>query len=784
MKNFLVFIAILASNSFFACGFYPFGEEIRYSFLNPLNFNYYSYSEFNYSYNSFYPNGKGVYPQGTIDENESLWVKYCHNKVPVEAIRNVLYDFKEEDINEKSSNEMLLYFYKTKNTDAINYLKFAKICEFFNGIYDDPWERNQSATMPKRRNLIDKAIAISNKTKDKEIQLRYTFLAIRLAYYNSDFEEIKSLYDTVFKIQNKKNILNYWSLYFRTLAETDKALANFYAAQVFVNAPDKRFMISQRFDSTISLDAVLKYAKSNEERANVYFLAGIKKSDQALFYLEKVYQYNPQFEGLSFLLLREINKIEDWVFTPYYSLFNPAVSKYDYWSDEKNSIKDILNRVENDRVYAGKVLQFVNNVKLKKTNDPLLWKIGKFYLSFITKDNQSCLNEIALLEREIPKKDSLYNQIEIIKALALTANQEKGKAVILEKVKPILLQNQKNRKFIFAIGRELEYKENRTEAAFLYSKLNSVETTYSSVNDYEYNYVTWKSLKNKSNSYRDYFSDYFDYIDVSYSPEQVQKIVEEVENVKSNLDSFSKWKQSYIKSQIPRLYDLIGTKYIRQNKLKMAAEYFKKLDVDEFANYTDCLWEKPNCEGKDKYNSNPFFVLKYTPEFIKQEKLFKLNKRSITEHLILYLKKASNPKEQNKDYYYFLVANAYYNMTQNGNSWMMRRYDWHSYASDAPFEDEKEYYESNLAQKYYLLSLKNAKTDQFKALCLRMIGRCEKNKLEYQHPNDYNNRIENYDAFLWSKNKYYQDLKSKYSDDYENLMSDCSSFEEYFKARR
>ncbi|MBB4803046.1 hypothetical protein HNP37_003121 [Flavobacterium nitrogenifigens] len=781
MKNFLVFIAILVSNSIFACGFYPFGEEIRFSFFNPANFNYYSYSEFNYSYNSFYPNENGVYPKGSIDENEKLWLKYCHDKVSVEAIRSVLYDFKEEDIAEKSANEMLQYLYKTKNIEAINYLKFAKTCEFFNGIYEDPWERKEGATMPKRQNLLNKAIAISNKTKDKEIKLRYTFLAIRLAYYNYDFEQIKLLYDTVFKTQKKKDILNYWSLYFRTFAETDKALANFYAAQVFVKAPDKRFMISQSFDSKIPLEAVLKYAATNEERANVYFLAGIKKSDQALFCLEQVYKYDPKFEGLSFLLLREINKIEDWVFTPYYSLFNPAISKYNSWDNEDdNSIKGILGRVENDRKYADKVLQFVSKVNLKKINDPVLWRLGKSYLSFVIRNNQKCLNEIASLEKNITKKDSLYNQIQIIKALALTANQEKGKAVILEEVKPILLKNKNNRKFLFTIGRELEYKQNWTDAAFLYSKLDDSATKYGDY--YDYNVVTWKNKKSKS-SYRDFYSDYFDYIDANYSPEYVVDLVEEVKSKRENLDAFSKWKQSNILAQIPKLYDLIGTKYIRQNKLELAALYFGKLDSDELASYNDCLWEKPNCKGTDKYNENPFFVLKYTPNFIKQEKLFKLNKRSITEHLILYLKKASNPKEENKDYYYFLVANAYYNMTQYGNSWMMRRNSW-SYIDDDPFEDEKEYYEGNLAQKYYLLSLKNAKTDQFKALCLRMIGRCEKNKLEYQFPNSYDNRIENYDNFLLSKNKYYQDLKSKYKDDYENLMSDCSSFEEYFKARR
>ncbi|MBE8723669.1 hypothetical protein [Flavobacterium hungaricum] len=98
--------------------------------------------------------------------------------------------------------------------------------------------------------------------------------------------------------------------------------------------------------------------------------------------------------------------------------------------------------------------------------------------------------------------------------------------------------------------------------------------------------------------------------------------------------------------------------------------------------------------------------------------------------------------------------------------------------------DNDEFYECNLAKKYYGLAFKNAKTTKFKALCLRMMGKCEKNKLRHQYPDDYNNKIKNYDDFIWKKNKYYQDLKSKYSDNYEDLISDCNAFEEYFKARR
>lgn len=779
MKNFLAFILLLVSNAIFACGFYPYREDVRFSFFNPLNFKYDSYSDFNYSTYSFSinqdPSGEGI----KIDANENLWLQYCKQKVSVEAIRTVLFEFNLEDITDKSTNEMLRYLYKIKDVEAINYLKFAKSCEVFNGFYDDSWERNKITKIAKRTKLIDEAILLSNTVTNKELKQRYTFLAIRLSYYNDDKEKIRKLYDSVFASVKKDNILKYWSLYFRVFAETNNALSNFYAAQVFANAPDKRFMVAGTFNNKVPINLVLQYAKTNQEKANVYLLAGIKTTDQSLHYLKQIYKYNPRMDGLSFLLLREINKVEDWVFTPYYSLFNPSLTSYD--EIEKISVKEIFKRVEKDRKYAAQLLEFVNNVNLKKAHDPVLWKMSKAYLAFVTKDNENCLKQVSKLEKSISKKDSLnYNQLEIIKALALTANQQVGKAIIENDVKPILLKNKNQKKFLFAIGRELEYKRNRIDAAFLYSKLNERAD-----NEYDYNnYAYWKSSKAKIGYYSDYYSDYFDYINVFYSPEEVQTLISE--STKSDaIDKFSIWKHRTVKNETKELEDLIGVKYIRQNNLEQALSYFSKNEYrsDREINYSDCMWEKENCGGMLK---DPFFVLKYTPEFVLQKKIFRFNKYAVTQKLISYLKIASNPEEKNKDYYNFLIANCYYNMTYYGSLWQMRRYGYGAGTEerDYPVEDNNEFYECNLANKYYSLAFKNAKTDKFKALCLTMMGKCEQNKLIHQYPNDYNNRIKNYSDFLFKKNKYYQDLNSKYSDDYDRLTSSCNAFESYFKARR
>lgn len=779
MKNFLVFILILVTKPLFACGFYPFGEELRFSFFRLAESRYYSYAEFNYSANTFGP--RAVYRDDEIHPNEKLWLNYCQNQIPISDIRLVLNELKLDDITLNAKNKFLQYLYKTKDYEAINYLKFAKECEFFNTWMDDPWERNEGMVLPKRGKLLNTAIQLSKQSKKDELRFRYGFLAIRLAFYNQDSKTLRSIYDSIFKNGKQQNIIDYWSLYFRSLAETDQALANFYAAQVFVNAPDKRFMIAQNFDSKVPLESVLKYAKTNKEKANIYLLAGIKKHDKTIEYLEKVYQYNSNFEGLNFLLLREINKIEDWVFTPYYSLFSPSIET-NSWNSDEISIQNILKRVEKDRTYAVKVLEFVNKVDLNKINDSQFWKTCKAYLLFITKDHSKSLALIGELENSIKKSDLLYNQLQMLKALVTVANQKNGEAFISPQLQLIILKNKSFNKFIFAIGRELEYKGNTTDAALLYSKIHDNEVTEG--HDY-YEVAYWKTIKNKGYTYSDFYSDYFDYIDVMYTPQQVEQLINDVRFNATKKDEFSLWKYSLLKKQLSELYDLVGTKYIRQNKLSKALLNFKKVNVS-FWNERYSAWERNNYnwDGSNVFDKNPFYELKYTPSFIPIKDTIHLTKTSITSQLIKYIELANDKNEKDRDYYYFLVANCYYNMTQHGNAWMMRRYLWSSNGNHSILEDESEYFECNLAKKYYTLAKVNAKTEKFKALCMRMITRCERNRLEYLYPYTYDSKIADYGAYILSKNKYYSDLKNDYSADYIKLTSDCSYFEDYFRGRR
>lgn len=747
MKKFLVFLALLGSKALFACGFYPYGEELRFCLFSPYNFDFGHYSGFNYS-SAFFSPPDSLYGKNENTPNEDLWVAFCKNKVPAADIRKVLNEFYLVDIDPLSTNEMIKYLYKTKNLEAIEYLKFAKRCEYFTTETSDgdSWERNESQKSTAMNKLIQEGIKNADAIKNKELRLRYHFLAMRLAYYNNDSATINGLFDSSFKNLKNKNILYYYGLYFKSIAESNKVLGRFYAIQVYANCPEKRFVVYNQFDKSLPISAVLKYAKNKQEINNVTVFYAIRNPSKSLDAISEIYQRDSKAEGLNFLMMREMNKIDDWVFTPYYTLFHPSME--DNWNYETTeySISAILKRIQSDRLYAAKVLNFVNGVDLSKVNDAIFWKSCKAHLLFVTQNYSESLAVINQIEKEDSKKEAVYNQLQIIKALSLAASQQYGKAIITNTIKPILLKNKDNKQFLFAIGRELEMKGNSTDAALLFSKLNDEKEEMK----YQFD-VFWKTKKSLKGSYQDYFNNYFDYVDRMYKPSQLEDLINDIEINSTATDSFSVWKYSLLRKQKSNLFDLLGTMYIRQNKLEKAAASFEKVEKDYWISYYDCLWERKRSNGL-VFDSNPFFEFKWSPDFIKKKEGFQLNKLTVTQHLIQYLNKANNPKEKNRDYYYFLVANCYYNMSEYGNSWMMRRYGISNYDVEPFPEDEEEFRESNFSDYYYDQAAKYAKTPEFKALCLRLGNQFGK-------------------------------LKKEFPDDYYPLCSGCTAFEDYYNSR-
>jgi len=759
MKNCLIFLLGLVVSctqlELRACGYYPFGDELRYAFFTNYQCEFPGFGRFNYSANNFH-NEFGLEPNesGLGCPNCVLWVDYCNGAIDEESAYEAVYKLKFYTIF-SSDNKMIRYLFQQKDYQAIAYLIFAKNSEMFNSYFADPWEKYDGKIGMERDKRIREAIHFSELTTNSQLKSRFLFLAIRMAYYNGDVEIIDALFDEHFKNSTEKDLLYYWSLYFKALGEPNPALKNYQISQVIANAPDKSFQGLNELSKKASTADVLRIVSNKDEAADVIALQLLRKLDKALPDLKQIYALSPSNSTLGFLLLREINKMEDWILTPYYSYFPPSIE--DSYNVEEN-INVVLNRSKKDRLYAKQVLQFVESVDLEKVKSPNLFRAGKIYLLFLSQDYARCLAEI---EKSTPyfTKEYELSQLEQTKALALTANQQKGKAVLHDEIKPLILSDHKkeNHKFIFAIGRELEYLGNTTDAALLYAKC-----------DY---YVQWKNKDSKpvkNYYYSDYYADYFDYMDGAYSIGQTIQFADEIKNRKK-ASAFDTWLLDNHLDSLSTYYDLIGTKYLRVNKLDKALVYFEKMDK----NKRTSPW----------LDENPFYEVKYTQSFIERRDSIKLTKADITKHLIKYIQKANDPNEKERDYYNFLVGTCYLNMNQHGNSWYLRRYNWSSYNHTSSLPDEKEFHGNHLARKYYLRAMDHANTKEFKALCLRMATRCERYRLEFEYYKiDYDKRPD-YGKYLEANNKYYKKLISKYPDEFDDL-SFCSSFLRYFDSRR
>jgi hypothetical protein len=774
MKKLILFILILASKTGFSCGFDPYGELIRYSLVNPNNFSYYLYSDFYFSSETFGNSEviSGSFSNDRSDLNTALWLAYCKNSIDRSQVTQAVYALTSDDIHPSSSNAMIRYLYSKKDLEALSYLRFAKECSYFNSTADDPWERESETSDSIRTLLLHRALATLKNVRHPELRRRYAFIAIRLAWYNNESERIDSIFNAVFQLQSPKDILYYWSLYFKAITEKNQAKAAFQLAQVFAHAPDKRFACHLNLDKSLKPEQVVPFAQTDEEKANVYLLLGVERIDQALTYLQKIYALNPSSDGLSFLLLRELNKIEDNVLTPYYTLFSPAIANINsYPNNSDNSVNLIFQRSEHDRAYARKVLDFVLSVDDSKIENPIFWKISRAYLSFISRDYQQCIRIIQEIQTQVkhPKQIKL---LEMILSLAEIAYLPNAQSDIPANTQQRILSNANNRTFLFAMAKELEYKGKTSEAAMIFANLSISES-----NNWD-NSLNLRSIMNKHIGVETFYTRYFDYIDVTYSVEKVEKLISDLNNLKNQKSAFARFLCTKIISELPLLYDLAGTKYVRLNKLENALKVFEKVDN----NYWSRAYTSWDGDSKIFYK-NPFYSFKYTSNFIEPvDNNIRLNKFTITRQLVLYVKRANNEMEKNRDYYSFLVANAYFNMGREGNAWMMRRFSSWSALTLSDYEDEAEFRHSTLARQYYLQAMKYAKNDKFKALCLRMLVRCEEQRITYEQLEGKIRNNQDVDAIL-NRSPYVQLLKTKYSPYYEDLISNCDNFNAYFNAR-
>ncbi|MEN9335673.1 MAG: hypothetical protein RLZZ500_660 [Bacteroidota bacterium] len=754
-QPYIAFILLLLSSSTYksyACYFYPYGDDIRMSLFYPESFDFHSYERFNYCYSYEYPSTNDY----ALSENVELWYIYCHQKVSKKAIGYTLDELDFTDKKSFAASPLIQYLKRIGDQQALDYLAFAKAIEAFNPDANDAWEHNQDLEKKKINELITIGFNRIHLLSNKLLIKRYYFQIFRMLHYNSANKKIIELYDQTYSKQfHSHDLIDNWVLFYRMSAEPNNAKMNYYASQLFGVETDNRFDIRWYFNRHIPINQVMHYAKTNTEKANIIALYSIRRLDYNLNVLHSIYAIHPQNEALEFLVLREINKIEDWVLTPTYTMFLPVLRE-DYW--ENSNGKRLLNRVDVDRKYAEKVLDFVQHVNLKKVKNPNFWRLSQAYLEFlIQKPAQalSTLSKISMVNETTPFKEQYFR----IYALATVANQPQNNAIIPQKLQEILLANKENGRFLFAIAKELEFLGNKSEAALLISKIVDVD-------QWEGN-VYWRSSSGKSTLWDDFNFNWYHYVDAELNAEDWEKVVLQMNLPQQN--SFQKWLVSTVQKDKNRVYDLLGIKYMRLDNLAQACIAFEKVAKGYYTN-------------NPLFNENPFYKIKGYMYFDEKKPFKNLTKAKVVHQMIQLRKSADKKGNKRRHKDYFLLANCYYNQTYYGNAWMFNRISRTEY-KDRNYPDEANYYSCQRARYYYEKALQYALSTDFKALCEYMISKCKAREAEQQfysaHQDEYFYDSSMIDAKI--NERAFRNFQEKYPDHYEEMMSNCEIFAYYYK---
>ncbi len=781
----IIFSTLLCSaiKTGIACGpFYPSNEAIRFHMIDPgiyevPGFNLFAYS--GHAVELYREEPSFVLSQDSLQtfryQNVELWMNRCHHQCDQKDVYAAVYVLNGEFKKQSSQNSFVKYLIDHNDTTALYYLSFADDCEVLNDGYYDPWERRSEYSEPSLMRNILHAWKMAQTINDDEIKQRYAFQAVRLAFYGEEKGLVLKIFDEFFKNSEDKNLFYYWSLSFAGLFEEDPARRNINAAMIFKNAADKRYMAYWDYKKSVPLSTTLAAAKNNEERAAVYMMDAMKNPGRSLTSLRKVYQLDPRGSSLTFILLREINKLEYWIYTPYFQYYNAAFTRENWWRPDDVSNSLLEKRVTSDRQYAEHVLAFVNSVQVEKTGDPAAWRMAKVYLQIMTQDFAGAENTIRISQKKLKSYSPKWEQLEFLRAYAVVGLQENGSAHLSGSIQPVVKrQAQKNNvSFIFGLARMLEFKGNTTEAALLMSKLNESPDEWD-----DEDRIYWRTMKRHHTLYFDYYDDYFFYLDAQYTTGQLNNLIYAATHLKYQ-DDFSEWLYSDVIMDLDRLNDLLGTKYIRKNDLIHALKSFEQVE--------DSFYLTSNFPFAEYLDANPFYSDFGSGHRPTKADTIVYDKGEITKQLITYLNKANDTTRSDRDYYYFLVANCYFNMTFYGNSWMMRRYYWTRTANTTGLSDDQEYFNCDLAIQYYMKAKSVSRSKQFSALCLRMAGKCKSRSLDWKEGDKWRRSNYKYDQRsnqqLFKENTYYTQLRNKYPKYYDDLISNCYSFDRYFAAR-
>jgi hypothetical protein len=718
MRVFSSLLLVLSFQVSFACGWSVSPETSRLALFKAQREGFFKLTPFYYSADYYYSTNT----ISDVDKqlNCSEWKKKLGNQIKSEDVYAILYETDSEQFETAFETKSLKKVFEkntfiealllSKNKAFLNYILFAKQLEY-NSSEDVKWESWGKVGYGSQDHKLADVDDFEKKiktAKDAFLKQRYAFLTLRYSFYAQDKDEVIRLYDTYFA-DNKNTILEPWALYYRALCIDNFPLQNYLLSKVFASCEEKSFAVLQHYNWKLT-EETLALAQNDEERSVILSIESFRNPAPDLTTIEEVYKLSPNSINLSFLIGREINKLEDWIFTPQFTNNgSPSVTfeGTDWYSDyakakEENLNKDILN--------LRALEYFLISIREQTSGEQ------KDYIT-------AAIAQLCFMDDEVDLGKKYTNMISE-KANA-SIQMQKNIQLALVSLKQDDLKDEKVQNQLFKYFDSVENLVETDNGLFknLYSLYRIASAAFSKQGDR----VTAGLLMMKSDiknngeySYYDnnpYLYSYIGYFDRTATVEDVDRLM--ALQQKEDKTPFEKYIcAGTIAPNINYYKDLKGTIAFRNNNLELAYETFSSMPKD--------FWQK-NYAFADYLNENPF-----TPKILQKDKERKFDYRFNKAE---FIGKLIQLKKQNTSASNLELAHAYFNVSYLGNSWMMVAYDWTSGESyvDYVYGDNSEiektyqkgnYYNLTMAKMYYEKALKMSKNNNEKAMASLMIFEC------------------------------------------------------------
>ena len=714
-----------------ACGFYIWPGEYRFWLLQPDLTNQPDLTPFyfasTYLYRQDINAARESYPQQNIQE----WYDEIKRNAAKKDIDTLLNEtdpqyFFDTQQQLAKANSFMRYLMKPQNRELFRYVTISKKVEQI-AANPDPWEEDY---FPNNNisQVIEEAEALYAQTHAQFIKLRTAFQLMRLYARNGRQEYANEIYDRWIEPVKTKSWIKTAALYEKAI-NANGFERDYLLSKVFDKGGYRKTYCLTRFN-TEWLDSTLLLARNNHERNVLKAMKVFKYPGRSLHIMKGIYRSEPAYKELPFLLLREINKVEDWLVTSRVTGFGmPAVYGTGYF-DNYSYHENVTGNYKKDKAYAKELYNFLlQMISDQKSSQSALLHLYAAHLCLLNEDYTASAGHLqqAKAVKDLPR--NVQAQIGINTYLMHLENGF-DEATENEFMYIIKSGNQRlgiydadimKNQLVLYTARKMIQKGDRVRGLMLLSRTNRAlgqlsigdyKMLYQEIEDVaeEKDYDQILQLLHKTNK-----NAFEQFITISHFRSPWENYYSDGDQLNGEI----MWSDN-------KLRDCKASWYIRHHQLEDALATLQQIPDSFYAQYP-----------YDPFLGGDAFSLNiYHPHTAATEDKRSLTKKQVIAEMIKLQQLATKDKRKAAACYYQL-ANAWYNMTWHGKNWLMVR-QWWSCGDPGEYKqsiNKKQFYDDYFgcrqAKQLYLKAMEATTDKKLAALCYYMVQQCEKNNRDY-----------------------------------------------------